>query len=104
MPGANFPIFGCGVSRNLKYRGLVFLTFPLPQRDRVVVASFRKQIEEGDVHICKRHFKPEDIEIRKYLCGFHFYTSTTIIPWISFEAAIFEIAEKVDVLKREQAL
>ena len=34
-------------------------------RDIVVDASFRKQIEEGSVFICERHFTPEDIEIRK---------------------------------------
>ena len=35
-------------------------------RDRVVDASFRKQIEEGSVYVCERHFTPEDIEIRKF--------------------------------------
>ena len=35
-------------------------------RDRVVDPSFRKQIEEGSVYVCERHFTPEDIEIRKF--------------------------------------
>lgn len=65
-------------------------------RDRVVDASFRKQIVEGNVYICERHFNPEDIEIRKYP-SFHFYTSITIILCRSFQAVIPVIAEIVDV-------
>ena len=81
----------CHESQNTK--GSVFLKFHLPMkkttttttttkkknkeswrkaslhvvtRDRVVDASFRKQIEEGSVYVCERHFTPEDIEIRKF--------------------------------------
>ena len=82
MPGANCSIFGCSVSRKPKYQGIGIFKIPpssekskeswrkallhVVTRDRVVDASFRKQIEEGSVFICERHFTPEDIEIRKF--------------------------------------
>ena len=90
MPGANCSIFGCGMSRKPKYEGIGIFKIPpshekkktttttknkeswrkaslhVVTRDRVVDASSRKQIEEGSVFICERHFTPEDIEIRKF--------------------------------------
>ena len=82
MPGANCSIFGCGVLRKPKYQGIGIFKIPpsseknkeswrkallrVVTRDRVVDASFRKQIEEGSVFFCERHFTPEDIEIRKF--------------------------------------
>ena len=81
MPEANCPICRCGVSRKLKYQGIGIFKIPryseknkeswrkaslhVVTRDRVVDASFRKQIEEGSVYVCERHFTPEDIEIPK---------------------------------------
>ena len=35
-------------------------------RDRVVDENFRRQIDSGNVYVCKRHFKTEEIECRKY--------------------------------------
>ena len=89
--GANCSIFGCGMSRKPKYEGIGIFKIPpshnnnnnnnnnnknkeswrkaslhVVTRDRVVDASFRKQIEEGSVYVCERHFTPEDIEIRKF--------------------------------------
>ena len=83
--------FGAACHESQNTKGSVFLKFHLPikkknvnnnnnnnkeswrkaslhvvTRDRVVDASFRKQIEEGSVFICERHFTPEDIEIRKF--------------------------------------
>ena len=82
MPEANCPIFRCGVSRKPKYQGIGIFKIPryseknkeswrkaslhVVTRDRVVDASFRKQIEEESVYVCERHFSPEDIEIRKF--------------------------------------
>lgn len=90
MPGANCAIFGCHVSRRKQYQGFGIFQVPPPSdaskenwrkallniitRDRVVDEEFRRQIEEGKVHICERHFKAEDIESREYL-WFHFHTS-----------------------------
>jgi hypothetical protein len=34
-------------------------------KDRVVDANFRKRIESGNVYVCERHFKKEEIECRK---------------------------------------
>lgn len=67
------------MSRRKKYQGFGIFQVP-PQsdaskenwrkdllniitQDRVVNEEFRGQIEKGKVHICERHFKPEDIEI-----------------------------------------
>ena len=93
MPGANCSIFGCSVSQKPKYQGISIFEIPLSSeknkeswrkallhivtRDRVVDASFRKQIE-GNVYICERHFAPEDIEIRKF-SPFDIYNSIRII-------------------------
>ena len=76
MPEANCPIFGCGESRKPKYQGIGIFeknkeswrkaSLHVVTRDRVVDASFRKQIEEGSVYVCERHFTPEDIGIRKF--------------------------------------
>ena len=82
MPEANCSIFGCGVSRKPKYQGIGIFKIPpasdkskeswrkallhVVTQDRVVDASFRKQIVQGDLHICERHFEPEEVKICKY--------------------------------------
>ena len=39
-------------------------------RDRVVDANFRKIIEAGNVYVCEKHFKKEEIECREYYIFF----------------------------------
>ena len=108
MPGANCPIFGCGVSRKPKYQGIGIFKIPpsaeknnqswrkallhVLTRDRVVDASFRKQIEEGSVLICERHFTPEDIEIRKFQSFSYLFLYKNNL-FGSFEAEIFEVVD-----------
>lgn len=88
MPGANCSIVGCPVSRKPMYQGISIFKVPsatersketwrnellnVLTRDRVVDGNFRRQIQEGNLYTCERHFKPEDIEIRKCL-WFLFY-------------------------------
>ena len=104
MPEANCPIFGCGESRKPKYQGIGIFeknkeswrkaSLHVVTRDRVIDASFRKQIEEGSVYVCERHFTPEDIEIREFnFSPFHIYTPIRIILFGSFKAEISEIVE-----------
>ena len=80
MPGANCSIFGCGTNR--RHTGVGIFRIPsgnderskvirdewirVITKDRVVDANFRKQIESGNVYVCERHFKKEEIECRKY--------------------------------------
>ena len=35
-------------------------------RDRVVDDNFHKQIDSGNVYVCERHFKKEEIDCREY--------------------------------------
>ena len=85
MPGANCSIFGSGTSRRNTGVGI----FRLPSgkdensrqtrdewikvitRDRVVDANFRNIIEAGNVYVCEKHFKKEEIECREYYLFFH---------------------------------
>ena len=81
MPGANCCIVDCGSSRRQKGLGI----FKLPKainesykkwregwlevilRTREADADFLKQIEDDTVHTCENHFKPEDLEVCKFL-------------------------------------
>jgi hypothetical protein len=83
MPGANCSIFCCTVSRRKKHNGISLLAIPgrskvnknkvewrkkllaIITRDRVIDKDLRRQINEGKLHVCEKHFRPEDIEIRK---------------------------------------
>ena len=94
MPGANCSIFGCGTNR--RHTGVGIFRIPsgndqerskrqerskairdewikVITKDRVVDANFRKQIESGNVYVCERHFKKEEIECRKYYAIFLAY-------------------------------
>ena len=80
MPGANCSIFGCGTNR--RHSGVRIFRIPAGKdekskeihdawikvitRDRVVDDNFRKQIDSGNVYVCERHFKKEEIECREY--------------------------------------
>ena len=80
MPGANCSIFGCGTNR--RYSGVGIFRIPAGKddkskeirdawikvitRDPVVDDHFRKQIDSGNVYVCERHFKKEEIEFREY--------------------------------------
>ena len=84
MPGANCSIFGCGTSR----RNTGVRIFRLPSgkdekskqtrdewikvitRDCVADANFRKIIEGGNVYVCEKHFKKDEIECREYYIFF----------------------------------
>ena len=77
MPGDNCAFPKCGTSRRHKDIGI----FKLPSRKgefyqewkkeivnvilkyRVADDNFKKNIQAGNVHICERHFKANDIEI-----------------------------------------
>ncbi len=79
MPGANCSIFGCGSSR--KHTGVGIFRIPSGKdevstatreawlkvitRDRVVDKSLRRQIDAGELYVCEKHFKTEEIDCRK---------------------------------------
>ena len=79
MPGANCSIFGCGTSR--KHVGLGIFRIPsgkdelstrtreawlnIITKDRVVDKSLRRQIDTGELYVCEKHFKTEEIDCRK---------------------------------------
>ena len=79
MPGANCSIFGCGTSR--KTSGVGIFRIPAGKdelstrtreawlqvitKDRVVDKSLRRQIDSGELYVCEKHFKPEEVECRK---------------------------------------
>ena len=80
MPGANCAIFGCSTSRKTLGIGI----FKLPSgnseesarigeewikvvcRNRKVHADLKRQIKEGRIHICQRHFEDGVIQTCKY--------------------------------------
>ena len=61
-------------------------------RDRVVDASFRKQIEEGSVFIWERHFMPEEMEIHKFQTLLYLFLYQNNL-FGSFEAEIYEVVD-----------
>ena len=79
MSGANCSIFGCGTSR--KNVGLGIFRIPSGKdelstrireawlnvitKDRVVDKSLRRQIDTGELYVCEKHFKTEEIDCRK---------------------------------------
>jgi hypothetical protein len=79
MPGANWSIFGCGTRR--KNVGLRIFRIPsgkdelstrtreawlnVIKKDRVVDKSLRRQIDTGELYVCKKNFKTEEIDCRK---------------------------------------
>ncbi|XP_066925034.1 uncharacterized protein [Clytia hemisphaerica] len=76
MPGSNCCIVGCGSSRRIKGIGI----FKLPKatnevnkqwrddilgiilRTRQLDADFKNQLDNDNISICEKHFKPEDLE------------------------------------------
>ncbi len=81
MPGANCSIFGCSTSR--RQSGISIFGLPKAEdelsrktrqewvnvitRNRVIDADLRRQVEEGRVHVCEKHFEEKFIEKRKYI-------------------------------------
>lgn len=77
MPGENCCIVNCSVSRRNKGVGI----FKLPSkrlypekrkewiqiitRSRTIDQNFRNQLENDRVHVCERHFSPDEIETCK---------------------------------------
>jgi len=79
MVGCNCAIPGCGTSRRQSYSGIGI--FRIPQRKsndyvqwkdvtlsivkkyRVLDDDFKRQIENGNVFICERHYQQADVEL-----------------------------------------
>ena len=91
MPGANCRIYGCSVSRRKRYKDIsIFSVAKMDDefhnnwgakfvaavtKDRVADASLRKQIKNKSIGVCKLHFTPEQVIVRKYnffICLFCF--------------------------------
>ena len=91
MPGENCCVVGCGSFR--RHKGIGIFKLPPQSTDqnhqlklisgnwrsawlneiskhRVVVKTFREQVEKGNVYICEKHFNTEDIEIRVPVCNY----------------------------------
>ena len=86
MPGENCSIPGCGVCRRPKYKGISLFKCPSKSEDgkdveqtkwrdeflgvikttRTVDGDFSRQIENGSVYVCQRHFKDDDFVTCKY--------------------------------------
>lgn len=87
MPGANCSIYNCSTSR--RHSGLGIFKLPAPKdefnkkwreqllniviRDRVVDAVLQKQIDKDSVHICERHFSPDQLYICKLTSKLYFF-------------------------------
>ena len=90
MPGENCAFYGCSTSRN---HGLSLFKLPsarddeseetstlknnarkawinLILRTRESTPDLKKRIEANNIYICELHFKPECINICKYICIF----------------------------------
>ena len=77
MPGANCTIFGCSTSRKTKGCGIFKLPAPTSEfnkkwradllniitKNRLVDESLKRQISENTVHICEKHFHPDQLYI-----------------------------------------
>lgn len=80
MPGVNCSVLGCGSCRRSKGIGIFKLPVAKDEahrkwrndwlgevtKTREIDQDFREQIKNDKVHVCEKHFKPEDIEICKY--------------------------------------
>ena len=80
MPGANCSIFGCGTSRKNVGVGIFRIPSELDElskktreawiniitKDRVVDENLRRQINNGNLYVCEKHFKKEEYDCRKY--------------------------------------
>ena len=83
MPGDNCAFNQCGTSRRSKGIGLFKLPTPRHSDDvetkewrekvlavlkkyRVEDEGFKRQLAANTLHICEKHFRPEDIEICKF--------------------------------------
>ena len=81
MPGFNWSVLGCRLCRQSKGIGIFKLPVAKDEAHRKwrndwfgevtkaceIKQDFREQKKNGKVHPCKKHFKPEDIEI----CNYH---------------------------------
>ena len=86
LPGANCSIFGCRTSR--KHVGVAIFRIPaetdklskktrkawisIITKDRIVDNSLRRQIESGNLYVCKKHFKNEEYDCRKCILFFYY--------------------------------
>ena len=80
MPGVNCSVLGCASCRRSKGIGIFKLPVAKDEahrkwrndwleevtKTREIDQDFREQIKNDKVHVCEKHFKPEDIEICKY--------------------------------------
>ena len=84
MPGRNCAILGCGSCGSNKYKGVSLFKYPgisgnlfgksdeeqaiwrsgflnSITKDRVIDENLRNQIESGNLYVCEKHFKSENI-------------------------------------------
>ena len=104
MPSANCSIVGCSTSR--RHKGISIFRLPskkkvglaewrsqlerLILKDRVIEKNLKNQVEKGNLHICDKHFKKDDIDSSEYVLftsglphpknhGLHFQVQTVRI-------------------------
>ena len=81
MPGGNCSIFGCNTSG--RHKGIAIFKLPKENSDlaketrnewvriitkhREVDKDLRRQIREGNLHICEKHFEKKCINESKFL-------------------------------------
>ena len=95
MPGANCSIRGCSSSRRSK--GIIIFNIPpknlklkdaeqekqrndminIITRDREIDSDLRRQINEDRLHICEKHFQPDEMYYCKFI--FNLYKSLIIV-------------------------
>ena len=84
MPGVNSCFNECGVSRRKTKSGVKYSLFKIPtavdekhskwrrevlniaKKYRVQDEDFKRQLANDTLHICERHYLPDDLTIRKY--------------------------------------
>ena len=93
MPGANCALPQCGTTRREKYESVGIFQVSQRTSERYVAwkkavydvvskyreedRAFKKQIEAGNVWICEKHYKPEDIEFTSKCSG----ASDNLLPF-----------------------
>ena len=107
MPGANYSIRGCSSSRRSK--GISIFNIPkknlkfkeaeqekwrndminIITRDREIDSDLRRQIIEDRLHICEKHFQPDEMYYCKFI--FNLYWSLIIIYLIERISCCFMI-------------
>ena len=107
MPGANYSIRGCSSSRRSK--GISIFNIPkknlkfkdaeqekwrndminIITRDREIDSDLRRQIIEDRLHICEKHFQPDEMYYCKFI--FNLYWSLIIVYLIERISCCFMI-------------